>query len=71
MQDIYSDRDAQDSIGPQVLLVRGAVLVDHLPIDIFLLASILAAQQRSQHLLDVTDRLQDTFAIKAGLVAVT
>ena len=66
----HRDGNAEDGVGPQALLERGAVLVDHHPIDVSLLAGILTAQERGQHMLDVADRVQDTLAAKAGLVAV-
>ena len=64
-------RHAEDRVGAQVGLVRGAVQVEHLLVDQPLPVGFVAEQLVGQLVLDVADRLLDTFAQVATLVAVT
>ena len=66
----YRERRPQDSVGPETALVGGAVGLDHGEVDFTLLRGVEPYQKVADGLVDVVDRLEDTFAPKGvGSVA--
>ena len=63
-------RHAQDGVGPQLLLVLGAVQLDHAVVQGGLIQGVHAAKLVGQLAVDVVDGLQDPLAEVLGLVAV-
>ena len=64
------ERDPEQGVGAQSLLIFGAVQGDHLVIDGGLLADLHAHQGAAQFAADVGHGLEDTLAAIAGLVPV-
>ena len=64
-------RDAEDGVRAEFFFERRTVLLDHQVVDVALVAGLLAAQQRGQHMLDVSHCVQHPLAAVAFLVAVS
>jgi hypothetical protein len=61
----HGDRDAEDRVCPEVLLVERAILLDHRVVDVTLVSRVLASQQGSQDVVDVPHRVQHPLAAVA------
>ena len=62
--------DAEDGVGAQLALVRGAVELDHQVVEGALVGGIHADDLRSDDLVHGLDRVQNTLAAVDGLVAI-
>ena len=65
-----SQGDAQDGVGAQLALVRGAVELDHQVVQSALVSSVHADDLRSDDLVHGLDRVKNTLAAVDGLVAI-
>ncbi len=65
-----SQGDAQDGVGAQLALVRGAVELDHQVVQSALVSSVHADDLRSDDLVHGLDRVKNALAAVDGLVAV-
>ena len=65
----HRQRGAQDGVGAQPALVRGAVGLDEQPVDLALVEGVHAHQRVGDLIVDVLHRLQDAFAAE-GLATV-
>ncbi len=63
-------RDAEDGVGTEAPLVRGAIELDHETIDLGLAARIPADELAREDTIDVRDRLLDTLSLIALRLAV-
>jgi hypothetical protein len=64
------ERDAQDGVGAQTALVRGAVKIDHEVVECALVGGVHADDLRGDLLIDGLHRVEDALAHVNGLVAV-
>ena len=66
----YRQRNAQDRVGAQVGLEFGAVQFDHLHVDSDLVIGFHADYLLGDHVVDIVNRFQNTFAKIARFIAV-